>query len=1205
MLFAGCNEKADNSFDQIEYQCGSVESPNTALLLVPHSPGGESLKASEFEAFYLLDGALTPAIVTSKGCVLNRFGNTEITSGDVVIFTGNSAGIWRTPQLSPVNPAAIFHVNLAPLTMDRSKWLACGFFPAVDIVNNSWAILNPISNPQTPGIPDDLRVAWDLDGKNHKYSRSENGCIAVPADVGGFISMISASGNTAARKFISNQDIGVYQEVELLPVANAERFLECGIFSNETLLGNGDVESTVKLLAPDGQELSDVSRLSVRYGQGAHTLSERGCLYLAPDTTGPVTVRYDLGTSFWGIPDLKKAASRHVALVAYNQGDITASCESVIATNTTTINLPVKADFGTALEIYVVNMELLDHTKKVVVKNSWAAEKKPDLSFGIESLADGHYNLLVSIENLLKSGSALSRPVLTSCEVVIDRKTPGISAVLTGVRSLGDTNGLTLFQPGQAISFQKDTSGGSTVFSEFCFIKESDAGEALSECAWQEFSEQISAPESGRWRVRFRARDLAGNLSEAKEVPFLVYHEAEIEVIRTILSEVKSSLVNGRHIYAMEQALRAESRRRKLPTKIEQDLLATGTKEALINSGAELYQLNYVTLPNTVNSVAFHPDSLRFLSAGGLGEINLHDISGRDLGLVAKTDRQIFSIAFDSSGSRIAATNDTGYLYLFSFPDGVELGRVKTGGSTGTEVKFTPDGKSLLVTHRSKEVVVVDVETLGIKQVFSGHSNEIWAVTLAPDQKTVISGDKSGVVRFWNIETGIEIRNFQAGNNIDALNISADGKYLYVGANGLSKWSLEDIDALPEYLGNYSVADLKVSSDDDTVYVGQSSGCINVIRKVGDAGQLTTCVNIYPDGRPWSVGLSADNKILITAGYDNKVRIWDAKSRYNRFSHHGGSIKDIVVTKDFSTVLSVGDPGHVGLIDLNNGTANYFQISSRTINGIDLIGFPDQSMLFTTAGDDGMAYLFNTNPQATAPMIPFGDGSVAFSATKILPKNETVAFGDVDGGIRFVSFEGVELPPISAHMGRVEFLQITDDENTIVSGGEDHNINFWKIDDRSLIRTLTGHFKPVSSMSFHSSKPLAASTSQSGHVIIWNTTDWSKNTEWLAHNSCLTSAVFHPVEDIIMTTSCDTTVRHWSLKGELLATYDAHTCGVRRGAFNSTGNLMLTGSCDGSIRIWDLDVGNQVKSGCSWLNGYLENNQDADPEVKRFCQGIR
>ncbi|HEX4608216.1 MAG TPA: sigma-70 family RNA polymerase sigma factor [Urbifossiella sp.] len=243
-------------------------------------------------------------------------------------------------------------------------------------------------------------------------------------------------------------------------------------------------------------------------------------------------------------------------------------------------------------------------------------------------------------------------------------------------------------------------------------------------------------------------------------------------------------------------------------------------------------------LPHPQN-FQFSPDGDRFVAfSTGL---HLLDLRTKTVVALDGGGRNYEAAAFSGDGTRLAAT--TGYeTDLWDTRDGQRLARYKTVPVLYGGLALDRTGKVLAVnTWNPEGVVFVDPVTGGTVPGLSGPADfrGSW-VSFAPDDRTVLLGDRSGVT-WWDPVAGKQIRRFEGmahswsgGWNLPA-RFSPDGKVLV----GTSTKMLLRWDAA----------------------TGQP-----LRLDVHDAGHQSELR---------AVGISADGRWVATGGNDARVRVWD------------------------------------------------------------------------------------------------------------------------------------------------------------------------------------------------------------------------------------------------------------------------------------------------------------------------------------------
>jgi WD40 repeat protein len=212
--------------------------------------------------------------------------------------------------------------------------------------------------------------------------------------------------------------------------------------------------------------------------------------------------------------------------------------------------------------------------------------------------------------------------------------------------------------------------------------------------------------------------------------------------------------------------------------------------------------------------------------------------------------QQLARIRHDAAGNRIALTPDS--LHFVAVGTGpVSMGRIDLAGplrklpTKGNQwtVAVSANGKRVISAGEDRVAHVYDLETGQPVQELIGHEEAIWAAALFPDGKRAITGGKDNSLRLWDVETGKQVGAFTGiKEDVRCLALSPDCKTVAVGhlqkgydpPGTIRLWDVETLRERCELVGH-------------TLEVGQ-------------------------------VVFSADGKRLLSAGFDNTVRLWDVAS---------------------------------------------------------------------------------------------------------------------------------------------------------------------------------------------------------------------------------------------------------------------------------------------------------------------------------------
>ena len=559
------------------------------------------------------------------------------------------------------------------------------------------------------------------------------------------------------------------------------------------------------------------------------------------------------------------------------------------------------------------------------------------------------------------------------------------------------------------------------------------------------------------------------------------------------------------------------------------DLLASASDDGTIRIWEAATGRQIVSYEGgSAGSLTFSPDGLRIAAVS---------VEGIQICGVREHAQQILagfvepgSVVFSRDGTQIAVGSLTGQVHLVSLdePDrGVVLGPHRSGVD---RIVYSADGRMILTVASSpwwrngarkqsdgKERRILDKpeETACYLWTSDGqlrHSFDggalVTAGAFSDDGKTVFTGSKDGVVRVWDVATGIlreGIVNAEVGGEpvwaiaanvngtqvascgwsgkvtihdpstgkvlaglaghkkrIDWLQFSPDGESLFTSSRDgtVRKWRAHDRGGVPRLFSNKVVG--RVSQSGDRVLVLARDGSEIVLGELPDAKVLLA---LKPRTKFSGAELSDAASLLVTLDGE-VVEVRDAMT--------GELRKSFKVGAEFSSLGVSEDGKQIFLTDQKIGLAQRWSLESGTNEKSIEAGecrhlsfSPDGRRLFAMTRDGVRLWNVDTaedltdlssSGSANGRFSPDGQFLAVWPYTYANPKT-----GVVDRFyLRLWDVEKGEMrSEIPAHRDSIRQIQIDPSGQFLVTSSRDQTAKLWSCPGGELVAELIGHSGPV------------------------------------------------------------------------------------------------------------------------------------------------
>lgn len=295
----------------------------------------------------------------------------------------------------------------------------------------------------------------------------------------------------------------------------------------------------------------------------------------------------------------------------------------------------------------------------------------------------------------------------------------------------------------------------------------------------------------------------------------------------------------------------------------------------------------------------------------------------------------------------------------------------------------------------------------------------------------------------------------------------------------------------------------------------------------------------------------------------SKVEPADGLAPVRTIRAHNDGITSIALSADAQVLVSAGRDGFVNLWDLRTGELSRgMQIRNAGVNDIDLV----QNYLLVARSDGRLAIWSLRNGRRISQMLRHRGAALV---AKFARNGRRIYSGGEDNRVVISSLRGRVRRTLRGHSAAVISLAYSDGNAYLASGSRDRTVRLWSTRRRRLIRTYHGHGDSVSALALSNDGLLLASGSDDKTVRIWSTASPTLIKKLDAHAGPVTALAFSPDGKWLASAGEDNTVKLWDVStGNLVSTYQGHTKAVRDIAFFPTGRRLVSAGDDGTIRVW-------------------------------------
>ncbi len=494
----------------------------------------------------------------------------------------------------------------------------------------------------------------------------------------------------------------------------------------------------------------------------------------------------------------------------------------------------------------------------------------------------------------------------------------------------------------------------------------------------------------------------------------------------------------------------------------------------------------------TVKSAALSPDGKTLATGAEDGTVALWDAATlHEKTTLSGHDQIVSGVTFSSDGRKLASSASfgpgKGHVLIWDLASR-SARRLPTVRSHF--MAFSPDSQLLALSGKGDGDLpqLFDVATGRLYRAFEGHTGGVYAVTFAPDGRTLATGSNDRNVRLFDVRTGKQRAIYADTGPIYALGYSPDGKTLAsAGYDGTI--TLRHAEPFRDDLTLPGVGAMVAFSPDGKAFASAGPAALR-LWDVATWKETAAIAFTNPNEPAESLAFAHAGKTLAVAHYQT-LKLFDVAPIRERASVHGARVFWNVAFSPGDSMLTSAS-FHVPYVSLRDPTTLHERgrLVPDTQAWARVCAFSPDGALVATGSQFGILKLFDAaTGQERAILQPsVGNSWDWIYCTAFSPDGNLLASGNQKGTITLWDISTREPRTVfKGHTDAVFVLAFTGDGGSLATGGADKTVKLWDVATGQERITLKGFKAEVRSLAFSPNGTLLAAGSWDGTVRIWRT----------------------------------------------------------------------------------------------------------------------